>query len=113
MKVFLPVGMEGQRNELDNNVKESGLYGCRRMKLIQEVLACGLLREPRDSPVAIQLHEDPTVLKASYCSDLMLARVLTVLQGLVEPALESGCGVIGEGDLTLLSKDYFLCNNKN
>ena len=98
--------MEGQRNELDNNVKESGLYGCCRMKLIQEVLACSLLHEPRDSPVTIQLHEDPTVPKVSYCSDLVLAHVLTVLQGLVEPALESGRGVVGEGDLTCDGVDF-------
>ena len=98
-KVFFPVRTEGQRNELDNNVKESGLYGCCQMKLVQEALVCGLLRKPRDSPIAIQFHEDSTIPKVSYCSDRMLACVLTVLQGLVEPALESGCGV-EERDLT-------------
>ena len=76
------------------------------MELVQEALAYGLLRKPGDSPIAVQFHEDPTVPEVSYCSNLMLARVLTVLQGFVKPALESGCGVVGEGDLTRDGVDF-------
>ena len=76
------------------------------MELVQEALAYGLLREPGGSPIAVQFHEDPAVPEVSYCSDLMFARVLTVLQGFVKPALESGCGVAGEGDLTCDGVDF-------
>ena len=50
--------------------------------------------------MALSLHKDPTIPKVSHCSDLVLARVLTVLQRLIKPTLESGCRVVREGGLT-------------
>ena len=85
---------------MNDDMIESGLNRCCQVEVSQEVLAHGCLCEPGDGLIAAQLHEYLTVPETGHCPNPEFARVMTILQGLVELAFEGGSGVVGEWDLS-------------
>ena len=85
---------------MDDNMVKSGLDGCCRVEVSQKALVHRCLCKPGDGLVAAQLHEYPTVSETGHCPSPEFARVVAVLQGLVELAFEGGSGVAGEWDLS-------------